>query len=71
MSPIRFAHTEVISIASDSSAAGLSAYISRTTRNDEFTGASFNFAHKASDLVHHEVILPDGAHEPFSEADRR
>jgi hypothetical protein len=68
MSPIHFAHTEIISVASDSSAAGLSAYISRTVRNDEFTGGSFNFAHKASDLVHREVILPDGAPALFGDA---
>jgi Ti-type conjugative transfer relaxase TraA len=68
MSPIHFAHTEIISVASDSSAAGLSAYISRDARSDEFRGASFNFAHKASDLVHHEVMLPDGAPELFRDA---
>ncbi|WP_298280528.1 AAA family ATPase [uncultured Bradyrhizobium sp.] len=65
MSPIHFAHTEIISIASDSSAAGLSAYISRALRDDLLSGASFNFAHKAADLVHHEVMLPDGAPELF------
>jgi hypothetical protein len=71
MSPIRFAHIEVISIASDSSAAGLLAYISRATRNDAFTRASSNFVRKASDLVRHETKLPDGAPELFVEAGRR
>lgn len=65
---IHFAHTEIISAASDSSVNGLSAYISRTVRKDDFTGARFNFTHKASDLIHREVMLPRGAPQRFMDA---
>lgn len=68
MSPIPFAHAEIVHAAHDSSAQGLSAYISRGVRKDHFTGASFNFSHKGNDLVHHEVALPDGAPERLRDA---
>jgi ATP-dependent exoDNAse (exonuclease V) alpha subunit len=68
MSPIHFGHTEIISAARGSSAIGLSAYISRTALADEFTGASFTFFHKINDLVHREVMLPEGVHERFKDA---
>jgi Ti-type conjugative transfer relaxase TraA len=66
--PIWFAHTEVIHAAEDSSASGISAYICRGVRTNKVTGARYNFSHKASDLVHHEIMLPKGAPTRFQDA---
>jgi Ti-type conjugative transfer relaxase TraA len=68
MSPIAFAHTEIIHAADDSSASGMSAYIGRTVRINAVTGTRFNFSHKAGDLVHYDVVLPEGAPARFEDA---
>jgi Ti-type conjugative transfer relaxase TraA len=65
---ICFAHTEIIHAADDSSANGMSAYISRAKRKDIFSGRSFNFSRQAADLINREVILPLGAPERFRDA---
>lgn len=63
MSPIAFGHTEIIHAADNSSASGMSAYISCSIRVNKVTGTRYNFSHKAIQLVHHEVIVPEGTPE--------
>lgn len=58
---IGFAHCEIIHAAAGSSVAGLSAYITRDSRQDLTTGEAFSFGHKNADLIDTGVILPDGA----------
>lgn len=41
----------------------MSAYIARSSRVNCVTGVQYNFSHKSADLVHHEVMLPEGAPE--------
>jgi hypothetical protein len=68
MSPIEYARIEMIHAAHDSSASGVSAYIGRSIRVSKVTGARYNFSHKAADLVHHEIMLPEGALPRFQDA---
>lgn len=56
----RFVRIEVVHAAADSSAVGLSAYISRSARVD-LDGKKFDFSHRKDELVAHGVVLPAGA----------
>jgi Ti-type conjugative transfer relaxase TraA len=67
MSPIAYGHTEIIYAADGSSPSGMSAYISCSIRVNKFTGARYNFSHKFPQLVHHEVLVPEGAPERLSD----
>jgi Ti-type conjugative transfer relaxase TraA len=58
---IEYARCEIISVASDSSLSGMSAYMARDIRVNNITKTRYDFSHKAADLVHHEVLLPEGA----------
>jgi Ti-type conjugative transfer relaxase TraA len=69
MSPIPFAHTEIIHAAEDSSAAGMSAYIAGAVRTSSITGSRYNFSHKHPHVAHHEVMLQDVAPDRFRDAE--
>ena len=67
---IGFARVEIVSAGGGSSAVGLSAYITRTIREDLATGESYNFARKAGDIVHYAVLLPPGAPDRLRTGER-
>jgi Ti-type conjugative transfer relaxase TraA len=61
---IQFARLEIIH-AKSGDAVGFSSYMSRDERRNDLTGERFDFRARGSDLVAHEVILPDGSPEAF------
>ena len=64
---IAFAHVEIVHAAGGSSAVGLSAYVTRSVREDLSVAKSYNFLARDDDLAHHEIFLPENAPERFQD----
>ncbi len=66
---IEFARVSIVKAAVGSSAVGLSAYIDRDIKHNDVTGQTFKFAREDNDVVHQEVMLPEGAPQEFDRAE--
>lgn len=61
-------HVDVISRRVGRSSVQMAAYCSRSKMHSDYTGETYDYT-KYSDLVHHEIILPDHAPDTFRDSE--